>query len=243
MAMEIAIAPSSMKAGTGRMVDQPGMTKEKLVEVLKGMAEADTSTRIREKAEDMLEVVAAEITAEADKLALKGDLTGAEEKYSEAGALAPKSMNVRHRLGLFYYDNGWEQKGLEALDKLGGMLRVGIPDYRLPIDVLDREIDYLLKHGIEVKFFDLWRPFHKTGKRMQRAHKDGMEVSYDSPEAFEEIIWLSYMKDKIVTGDTLSTLSIGDHTPGFVQAFRSTVRKLLLYEDAEQSLPPRYLST
>ena len=39
----------------------------------------------------------------------------------------------------------------EALDKLGGMLRVGIPDYRLPSEVLDREINYLLRHGIETR--------------------------------------------------------------------------------------------
>jgi heterodisulfide reductase subunit A2 len=39
----------------------------------------------------------------------------------------------------------------EALDRLGGMLRVGIPDYRLPPEVLDREIAYVLKTAIEVK--------------------------------------------------------------------------------------------
>jgi heterodisulfide reductase subunit A len=39
----------------------------------------------------------------------------------------------------------------EALDVLGGMLRVGIPDYRLPNEVVDREIDYLIRHGIETK--------------------------------------------------------------------------------------------
>ena len=39
----------------------------------------------------------------------------------------------------------------EALDRLGGMLRVGIPDYRLPPELLDREIDYVLRTGIEVK--------------------------------------------------------------------------------------------
>jgi len=114
-----------MGGGGDARIDLEAEQKEELVEVLKGMAEADTSTRIREKAEDMLEVVAAEITGEADKLALKGDLTGAEEKYSEAKILAPESMNVRHRLGLFYYDNGWEQKGLEALDKLGLVAHVG----------------------------------------------------------------------------------------------------------------------
>ncbi|MCP4688410.1 MAG: FAD-dependent oxidoreductase, partial [Desulfobacterales bacterium] len=39
----------------------------------------------------------------------------------------------------------------EALDQLGGMLRVGIPDYRLPAAVLDNEIDHILGHGIEVR--------------------------------------------------------------------------------------------
>ena len=46
---------------------------------------------------------------------------------------------------------GWQVTLFEALPVLGGMLRVGIPDYRLPPDILDREIDYLLRHGIESK--------------------------------------------------------------------------------------------
>ncbi len=39
----------------------------------------------------------------------------------------------------------------EALDKLGGMLRVGIPDYRLPQEVLDREINYILRMGVTAR--------------------------------------------------------------------------------------------
>ena len=88
----------------------------------------------------------------------------------------------------------------------------------------------------------LSKPFRKSGTTMERAHGDGMEVSFDSPEAFEEIIWLSYMKDKIVTDNRLSPLLPGDETPEFVEAFRSVVKKLLIDESAEQSHPPRYLS-
>ena len=40
--------------------------------------------------------------------------------------------------------------------KLGGMLRYGIPDFRLSQGVLDREIEYILAHGIEAR----------TGKRL-----------------------------------------------------------------------------
>ena len=39
----------------------------------------------------------------------------------------------------------------EQRKKLGGMLRYGIPDYRLPQDILDGDIDYILETGIEVK--------------------------------------------------------------------------------------------
>jgi len=39
----------------------------------------------------------------------------------------------------------------EKLPKLGGMLRYGIPEYRLPKEVLDAEIQWILDRGIEVK--------------------------------------------------------------------------------------------
>jgi heterodisulfide reductase subunit A-like polyferredoxin len=40
----------------------------------------------------------------------------------------------------------------EALPVAGGMLAVGIPEYRLPRSVLNEEIDYLLRMGVEIKF-------------------------------------------------------------------------------------------
>jgi heterodisulfide reductase subunit A-like polyferredoxin len=40
---------------------------------------------------------------------------------------------------------------LEALPEPGGMLRVGIPEYRLPKEILRREIDYIQKLGVEIK--------------------------------------------------------------------------------------------
>ena len=39
----------------------------------------------------------------------------------------------------------------EQLPKAGGMMRVGIPDYRLPQDVLDGEIDVIKEAGVEIK--------------------------------------------------------------------------------------------
>jgi heterodisulfide reductase subunit A-like polyferredoxin len=39
----------------------------------------------------------------------------------------------------------------EALPEPGGMLRVGIPQYRLPREILHQEIDYVQKLGVEIK--------------------------------------------------------------------------------------------
>lgn len=40
----------------------------------------------------------------------------------------------------------------EMLSELGGMLRYGIPNYRLPKDRLDEDINCILKTGVEVKY-------------------------------------------------------------------------------------------
>ncbi len=40
---------------------------------------------------------------------------------------------------------------MEALEEPGGMMRVGIPAYRLPREALDREIGYLRGIGVEIK--------------------------------------------------------------------------------------------
>ena len=38
------------------------------------------------------------------------------------------------------------------LPKLGGMLRYGIPNYRLPKDRLDEDIQAILETGVQVEF-------------------------------------------------------------------------------------------
>lgn len=40
----------------------------------------------------------------------------------------------------------------EKLNCVGGMMRVGIPEYRLPRDIIDYEYSYLTKLGVEFKF-------------------------------------------------------------------------------------------
>jgi formate dehydrogenase major subunit len=40
----------------------------------------------------------------------------------------------------------------EAQERSGGMLRYGIPTYRLPDDVIDAEVDYICRTGAEIKY-------------------------------------------------------------------------------------------
>jgi heterodisulfide reductase subunit A len=68
------------------------------------------------------------------------------EKVAVIGS-GPAGLTVAYYLRL----KGYRITIFEALPKLGGMLRVGIPDYRLPPDILDNEINYILKHGIEIR--------------------------------------------------------------------------------------------
>lgn len=58
----------------------------------------------------------------------------------------PSGMSAAYYLELM----GHHAVVFEEKSKLGGMLRYGIPDYRLPQDKLDADIDFILSTGIEV---------------------------------------------------------------------------------------------
>ncbi|MFH2093979.1 MAG: FAD-dependent oxidoreductase, partial [Pseudomonadota bacterium] len=74
------------------------------------------------------------------------DIQDKPEKIAVVGS-GPAGLTAAYYLRR----KGYQVTIFEALDHLGGMLRVGIPDYRLPIQILDNEINYLLAHGIQVK--------------------------------------------------------------------------------------------
>jgi formate dehydrogenase major subunit len=84
----------------------------------------------------------------------------------------------------------------EARPQLGGTLRYGIPDYRLPQEVIDREVQYILDHGVEAR----------TGVRL------GTDFTLDSLKAdgFEAVLLaLGAMKAKPMR-------VTGEATPGVV---------------------------
>jgi hypothetical protein len=89
-------------------------------------------------------------------------------------------------------------------------------------------------------FARMSRASANAGRGVERAHGDGMRISLDSPEAFEEVVWLTYLRDLLVTERTLEPLTIGMVSAEFEAALRATIRKLLTERDGDARL--RYLS-
>jgi hypothetical protein len=71
-------------------------------------------------------------------------------------------------------------------------------------------------------------PFQRAGESRERAHGDGVEISFDSPEAFEEVLWLRYLEDKIVGANALHPLPPSAIPEDFRSAFSQVIRKILL---------------
>jgi len=68
------------------------------------------------------------------------------EKVAVVGS-GPAGLTVAYYLRL----KGFQVTIFEALAELGGMLRVGIPDYRLPPNILDKEINHILRLGVQTR--------------------------------------------------------------------------------------------
>lgn len=88
----------------------------------------------------------------ADEVMQAGELSLPERAPSNNGKVAvvgsgPAGLTTAHYLALW----GYQPTVFEALPQAGGMMRVGIPAYRLPRDILDAEIKLVEGMGVEIK--------------------------------------------------------------------------------------------
>ena len=94
-----------------------------------------------------LKRVAADHRDEVKHLVPQAPLVTNGKKVALIGA-GPASLTVANDLAPL----GYEVTILEKLSKPGGLMRVNIPAFRLPEQVLDEEIGYILDMGVEVRY-------------------------------------------------------------------------------------------
>ena len=117
----------------GRVCTHPCETACKRGEVNEAISICAVKRYAADKAGDLSEWMAATATESGHKVAVIG--------AGPAGLTAAFYLRKKgHQVTIF-----------EARPKTGGMLRYGIPFYRLPEAVLDREIGHVLETGIEVR--------------------------------------------------------------------------------------------
>ncbi|OQX97000.1 MAG: oxidoreductase, partial [Bacteroidetes bacterium 4572_117] len=67
-----------------------------------------------------------------------------DKKVALVGS-GPASLSAAYYLSLLGYN-------CTKLEKAGGMMRYGIPSYRLPYDQIDKDIDYILSLGVNIEY-------------------------------------------------------------------------------------------
>jgi len=83
--------------------------------------------------------------------------------------------------------------------------------------------------------------FRKEAELRERAHGDGMQVGYDSPEAFEEVIWRAFWPEKY--GDSGIGLWTEDDVREEATAFFAEhMRKIIALRRPDRAADARYIS-
>jgi NADPH-dependent glutamate synthase beta subunit-like oxidoreductase/ferredoxin len=94
-----------------------------------------------------LKRVAADMRGEVRHLLPKAPPVKNGKRVALIGA-GPASLTVANDLAPL----GYEIVIFEALSKAGGLMRTNIPSFRLPLEVLEEEIDMILDMGVEVRY-------------------------------------------------------------------------------------------
>ncbi len=91
----------------------------------------------------------------------------------------------------------------------------------------------------------IWSKIPQINKRKsklkQRAHGDDFLINYDSPEALEEIFWLTFSNNKYILKNRLEPQN--DLSPELIKQYKNFIHNVILcYQKKSNSLKLRYLA-
>jgi dissimilatory sulfite reductase flavoprotein subunit len=169
-----------------------------------------------------------------------------EEKIAIVGA-GPAGLSCAYQLAR----RGYPVTVFEAFSKSGGMLRYGIPQYRLPRNVLDAEIQKILDLGVELKCnqvvgdglsLETLRNEYKAVFVGIGAHK-GLKLGVpgeDAPNVFTGTSFLNHVNrgEEVSVGNKVIVIGGGDTA---IDAARASKRLgavvTILYRRSRQEMP------
>ena len=169
-----------------------------------------------------------------------------EEKIAIVGA-GPAGLSCAYQLAR----RGYPVTVFEAFSKPGGMLRYGIPAYRLPREVLDAEIQRILDLGVELKCgqvvgkdvsFDELRKEYKAvfvGIGAHQGFKLGVPGE-DAPNVFTGTGFLNQVNrgDTVELGDKVIVVGGGDTAIDAARVSKRLGAKVtILYRRSRQEMP------
>ncbi len=173
-----------------------------------------------------------------------------EEKRSEKIAVigsGPGGMSCAYHLAR----RGYPVTVFEAFPKSGGMLRYGIPDYRLPQDILDSEINRIADMGVEMKLntavghdvsMDDLRKEYKAVFVAIGAHK-GLKLRVEGDDADNVFTGTDFLHkinagEKVDVGDNVVVIGGGDTAIDAARvARRLGANATILYRRTKAEMP------
>lgn len=161
-----------------------------------------------------------------------------DKKIAVIGS-GPSGLSCAYQLAR----RGYPVTIFETFEEAGGMLRYGIPKYRLPRDILDAEIQNILDLGIELKLktrigvdvaFDKLKQDFDAVYLATGAHK-GAELGVPGDDAANVFTAASYLNRvnsgaKVDIGSQVVVIGGGDSA---IDAARASLRVALSEEDEE----------
>ncbi len=168
--------------------------------------------------------------AESDQTSWGNDINIAESTGKQVAVVGAGPAGLT---AAFYLSKlGHKVTVFEALPVAGGMLKVGIPEYRLPKTVLDGEIRQMLKSGFEIKTNhkiestdDLFKQGYHAVYLAVGAHKD-IKMGVEGEESKGVVDAITFLRDislgkPVKTGDRVAVIGGGNVA---TDAARSAIR-------------------